>query len=291
MSLFSKKAYQENKYALPYGIVLATAFFLAMIVFSICYGNKEYMADVMGREFEKNIIGQTSFMAGGFALILILDYGLSFSFDRKEKRRLVDIIGLSAASLEWIWVFACSLIYIINWQGERGTFEFALRIVTMIIIYLVMGVNILSRVPKFRDFEELIQGHGQMLIYLTILGLIGLVNHMMMWTVLARNNNTYGLVTNFICIGVDVIMIAAPFFLKMFADEKIKGPVFGLVASIITTVLFVIFTLMMVYFYKQKLDPLVYREFYWAMFVYPFDNVLRIAAIAYYGIIYKKLKQ
>lgn len=291
MSLFSKKTYQENKYALPYGIVLATAFFLAMIIFSICYGNKAYMGDVMDREFEKNIIGQTSFMAGGFALILILDYGLSFSFDRKEKRRLVDIIGLSAASLEWLWVFACSLIYIINWQGERGTFEFALRIVTMIVIYLVMGVNILSRVPKFRDFEELIQGHGQMLIYLTIIGLIGLVDHMMMWTVLARNSNPYGLVVNFLSMGVDVLMIAGPFVLKRFADEKIKGPVFGLVASIITTVLFVIFTLMMVYFYGQKLDPLVYREFYWAMFVYPFDNVLRIAAIVYYGIIYKKLKQ
>ena len=218
MSLFGKKTYQENKYALPYGIVLATAFFLAMIVFSICYGNKEYMADVMGREFEKNIIGQTSFMAGGFALILILDYGLSFSFDRKEKRRLVDIIGLSAASLEWLWVFACSLIYIINWQGERGTFEFTLRIVTMIVIYLVLGVNILSRVPKFRDFEELIQGHGQMLIYLTIIGLIGLVNHMMMWTVLARNNNTLALAVNFISMFVDALMIAAPFVLNLFAD-------------------------------------------------------------------------
>ena len=291
MSLFGKKTYQENKYALPYGIVLATAFFLAMIVFSICYGNKEYMADVMGREFEKNIIGQTSFMAGGFALILILDYGLSFSFDRKEKRRLVDIIGLSAASLEWLWVFACSLIYIINWQGERGTFEFALRIVTMIVIYLVMGVNILSRVPKFRDFEELIQGHGQMLIYLTIIGLIGLVNHMMMWTVLARNNNTLALAVNFISMFVDVLMIAAPFVLNLFADEKIKGPAFGLVASIITLVLMVIFTLVMVVFYKQELEPLVYREFYWAMFVYSFDNILRVAAIVYYGIIYKKLKQ
>ena len=290
MSLFGKKTYQENKYALPYGIVLATAFFLAMIVFSICYGNKEYMADVMGREFEKNIIGQTSFMAGGFALILILDYGLSFSFDRKEKRRLVDIIGLSAASLEWLWVFACSLIYIINWQGERGTFEFALRIVTMIVIYLVMGVNILSRVPKFRDFEELIQGHGQMLIYLTIIGLIGLVNHMMMWTVLARNSNTLALAVNFISMFVDALMIAAPFVLNLFADEKIKGPAFGLVASIITLVLMVIFTLVMVVFYKQELEPLVYREFYWAMFVYSFDNVLRIAAIVYYGIIYKKLK-
>lgn len=291
MSLFGKKTYQENKYALPYGIVLATAFFLAMIVFSICYGNKEYMADVMGREFEKNIIGQTSFMAGGFALILILDYGLSFSFDRKEKRQLVDIIGLSAASLEWLWVFACSLIYIINWQGERGTFEFALRIVTMIVIYLVMGVNILSRVPKFRDFEELIQGHAQMLIYLTIIGLIGLVNHMMMWTVLARNNNTLALAVNFISMFVDALMIAAPFVLNLFADEKIKGPAFGLVASIITLVLMVIFTLVMVVFYKQELEPLVYREFYWAMFVYSFDNVLRIAAIVYYGIIYKKLKQ
>ena len=290
MSLFGKKTYQENKYALPYGIVLATAFFLAMIVFSICYGNKEYMADVMGREFEKNIIGQTSFMAGGFALILILDYGLSFSFDRKEKRRLVDIIGLSAASLELIWVFICSLIYIINWQGERGTFEFALRIVTMIVIYLVMGVNILSRVPKFRDFEELIQGHGQMLIYLTIIGLIGLINHMMMWTVLARNSNTLALAVNFISMFVDALMIAAPFVLNLFADEKIKGPAFGLVASIITLVLMVIFTLVMVVFYKQELEPLVYREFYWAMFVYSFDNVLRIAAIVYYGIIYKKLK-
>ena len=291
MSLFGKKTYQENKYALPYGIVLATAFFLAMIVFSICYGNKEYMADVMGREFEKNIIGQTSFMAGGFALILILDYGLSFSFDRKEKRRLVDIIGLSAASLEWLWVFACSLIYIINWQGERGTFEFALRIVTMIVIYLVMGVNILSRVPKFRDFEELIQGHGQMLIYLTIIGLIGLINHMMMWTVLARNSNTLALAVNFISMFVDALMIAAPFVLNLFADEKIKGPAFGLVASIITLVLMVIFTLVMVVFYKQELEPLVYREFYWAMFVYSFDNILRVAAIVYYGIIYKKLKQ
>ena len=288
MSLFGKKTYQENKYALPYGIVLATAFFLAMIVFSICYGNKEYMADVMGREFEKNIIGQTSFMAGGFALILILDYGLSFSFDRKEKRRLVDIIGLSAASLEWLWVFACSLIYIINWQGERGTFEFALRIVTMVVIYLVMGVNILSRVPKFRDFEELIQGHGQMLIYLTIIGLIGLVNHMMMWTVLARNSNTLALAVNFISMFVDALMIAAPFVLNLFADEKIKGPAFGLVASIITLVLMVIFTLVMVVFYKQELEPLVYREFYWAMFVYSFDNILRVAAITYYGIIYKQ---
>ena len=291
MSLFGKKTYQENKYALPYGIVLATAFFLAMIVFSICYGNKEYMADVMGREFEKNIIGQTSFMAGGFALILILDYGLSFSFDRKEKRRLVDIIGLSAASLEWLWVFACSLIYIINWQGERGTFEFTLRIVTMIVIYLVMGVNILSRVPKFRDFEELIQGHGQMLIYLTIIGLIGLVNHMMMWTVLARNSNTLALAVNFISMFVDALMIAAPFVLNLFADEKIKGPAFGLVASIITLVLMVIFTLVMVVFYKQELEPLVYREFYWAMFVYSFDNILRVAAITYYGIIYKQYKK
>ena len=291
MSLFGKKTYQENKYALPYGIVLATAFFLAMIVFSICYGNKEYMADVMGREFEKNIIGQTSFMAGGFALILILDYGLSFSFDRKEKRRLVDIIGLSAASLEWLWVFACSLIYIINWQGERGTFEFALRIVTMIVIYLVMGVNILSRVPKFRDFEELIQGHGQMLIYLTIIGLIGLINHMMMWTVLARNSNTLALAVNFISMFVDALMIAAPFVLNLFADEKIKGPAFGLVASIITLVLMVIFTLVMVVFYKQELEPLVYREFYWAMFVYSFDNILRVAAIIYYGIIYKQYKK
>ena len=291
MSLFGKKTYQENKYALPYGIVLATAFFLAMIVFSICYGNKEYMADVMGREFEKNIIGQTSFMAGGFALILILDYGLSFSFDRKEKRRLVDIIGLSAASLEWLWVFACSLIYIINWQGERGTFEFTLRIVTMIVIYLVLGVNILSRVPKFRDFEELIQGHGQMLIYLTIIGLIGLINHMMMWTVLARNSNTLALAVNFISMFVDALMIAAPFVLNLFADEKIKGPAFGLVASIITLVLMVIFTLVMVVFYKQELEPLVYREFYWAMFVYSFDNILRVAAITYYGIVYKKLKQ
>ena len=290
MSLFSKKK-TGNEFVLPYGIVLMTAFFLSMIIFSICYGNKEYMADVMGREFEKNIIGQTSFMAGGFALILILDYGLSFSFDRKEKRRLVDIIGLSAASLEWLWVFACSLIYIINWQGERGTFEFALRIVTMIVIYLVLGVNILSRVPKFRDFEELIQGHGQMLIYLTILGLIGLVNHMMMWTVLARNSNTLALAVNFISMFVDALMIAAPFVLNLFADEKIKGPAFGLVASIITLVLMVIFTLVMVVFYKQELEPLVYREFYWAMFVYPFDNVLRIAAIVYYGIIYKKLKQ
>ena len=291
MSLFGKKTYQENKYALPYGIVLATAFFLAMIVFSICYGNKEYMADVMGREFEKNIIGQTSFMAGGFALILILDYGLYFSFDRKEKRRLVDIIGLSAASLEWLWVFACSLIYIINWQGERGTFEFVLRIVTMIVIYLVLGVNILSRVPKFRDFEELIQGHGQMLIYLTIIGLIGLINHMMMWTVLARNNNTLALAVNFISMFVDALMIAAPFVLNLFADEKIKGPAFGLVASIITLVLMVIFTLVMVVFYKQELEPLVYREFYWAMFVYSFDNILRVAAIIYYGIIYKQYKK
>ena len=291
MSLFSKKTYQENKYALPYGIVLATAFFLAMIIFSICYGNKAYMGDVMDREFEKNIIGQTSFMAGGFALILILDYGLSFSFDRKEKRRLVDIIGLSAASLEWLWVFACSLIYIINWQGERGTFEFALRIVTMIVIYLVMGVNILSRVPKFRDFEELIQGHAQMLIYLTIIGLIGLVNHMMMWTVLARNNNTLALAVNFISMFVDALMIAAPFVLNLFADEKIKGPAFGLVASIITLVLMVIFTLVMVVFYKQELEPLVYREFYWAMFVYSFDNILRVEAITYYGIIYKQYKK
>ena len=290
MSLFSKKK-TDHAFVLPYGIVLATAFLLVIILFSICYGNKEYMADVMGREFEKNIIGQTSFMAGGFALILILDYGLSFSFDRKEKRRLVDIIGLSAASLEWLWVFACSLIYIINWQGERGTFEFALRIVTMIVIYLVMGVNILSRVPKFRDFEELIQGHAQMLIYLTILGLIGLVNHMMMWTVLARNSNTLALAVNFISMFVDALMIAAPFVLNLFADEKIKGPAFGLVASIITLVLMVIFTLVMVVFYKQELEPLVYREFYWAMFVYSFDNILRVAAITYYGIIYKKLKQ
>ncbi|MBR6866246.1 MAG: hypothetical protein IKM80_03255, partial [Bacilli bacterium] len=67
MSLFSKKK-TGNEFVLPYGIVLATAFFLSMIIFSICYGNKEYMEEVMGREFEKNIIGQTSFMAGGFGL-------------------------------------------------------------------------------------------------------------------------------------------------------------------------------------------------------------------------------
>ena len=291
MSLFGKKTYQENKYALPYGIVLATAFFLAMIVFSICYGNKEYMADVMGREFEKNIIGQTSFMAGGFALILILDYGLSFSFDRKEKRRLVDIIGLSAASLEWLWVFACSLIYIINWQGERGTFEFTLRIVTMIVIYLVMGVNILSRVPKFRNFENLIEGHGSILIYLSIIGLIGLIDHFMMWTVLARESNKYGLAVNFVTMGIDALMIVAPFVLKRFVDEKTKGASYGLIACIVTGILILIFTLLMVYFYRQEKEHLVYREFYWALFIFTFDNILRIAAITYYGIVYKKLKQ
>ncbi len=295
MSLFSKKK-TDHAFVLPYGIVLATAFLLVMILFSICYGNKEYMENVMGREFEKNIIGQTSFMAGGFALILTLDYGLSFSFDRKENERLVDIIGISAASLELIWVFICSLIYIINWQEVpdeygRGDFEFALRIITMVIIYLVLGVNILSRTPKFRDFADLIEGPASMLIYLTIIGMIGLITHMMMWTVLARNNNPYGLVVNFISLMIDVAMIASPFFLKRFVDERIKAPTYGLVVSGVSLVIILIFTLLMVYFYQQKLQPLVYREFYWSLFVYTFDNILRIAAIVYYGIVFKKLKK
>ena len=76
-----------------------TAFFLSMIIFSICYGNKEYMQDVMGREFEKNIIGQTSFMAAGFGLLLTLDYGLTFSIDRKEKERLEGEINRVSGKL------------------------------------------------------------------------------------------------------------------------------------------------------------------------------------------------
>ena len=302
MSLFSKKK-TGNEFVLPYGIVLMTAFFLSMIIFSICYGNKEYMQDVMGREFEKNIIGQTSFMAAGFGLLLTLDYGLTFSIDRKEKERLVDIISITMACLELIFIVVCSIIYIVNWQGyfvkdSKGDpvlikegFEFILRIITMIVIYLVMGVNILSRFPKFRNFENLIEGHASGLIYLTIIGLIGLIDHMMMWTVLARESNPFGLAVNFIAIVVDVLMIAAPFILRMFADERIKGPVFGLVSCIVTGVLMLIFTLLMVYFYTQEKDHLVYREFYWALFIFTFDNILRIAAIAYYGIVYKKLKQ
>ena len=295
MSLFSKKK-TGNEFVLPYGIVLATAFFLVMILFSICYGNKEYMEEVMGREFEKNIIGQTSFMAGGFGLLLTLDYGLSFSFDRKEKERLVDIIGITMATLELIFVIVCSIIYLVNWQElpdeyGKGDFEYTLRIITMVVIYLVMGVNILSRVPKFRNFENLIEGHASGLIYLTIIGLIGLVDHMMMWTVLARESNPFGLAVNFIAMVVDVLMIAAPFILRLFADERIKGPAFGLISCIVTGVLILIFTLLMVYFFKQEKDHLVYREFYWALFIYTFDNILRIAAIAYYGIVYKKLKQ
>ena len=295
MSLFNKKK-TDNAFVLPYGIVLATAFFLVMILFSICYGNKEYMEEVMGREFEKNIIGQTSFMAGGFGLLLTLDYGLSFSFDRKEKERLVDIIGITMASLELIFVIVCSIIYLVNWQElpdeyGKGDFEYTLRIITMVVIYLVMGVNILSRVPKFRNFENLIEGHASGLIYLTIIGLIGLVDHMMMWTVLARESNPFGLAVNFIAMVVDVLMIAAPFILRLFADERIKGPAFGLISCIVTGILILIFTLLMVYFYKQEKDHLVYREFYWALFIYTFDNILRIAAIAYYGIVYKKLKQ
>ncbi len=295
MSLFNKKK-TDNAFVLPYGIVLATAFFLSMIIFSICYGNKEYMEEVMGREFEKNIIGQTSFMAGGFGLLLTLDYGLSFSFDRKEKERLVDIIGITMATLELIFVIVCSIIYLVNWQElpdeyGKGDFEYTLRIITMVVIYLVMGVNILSRVPKFRNFENLIEGHASGLIYLTIIGLIGLVDHMMMWTVLARESNPFGLAVNFIAMVVDVLMIAAPFILRMFADERIKGPVFGLVSCIVTGVLMLIFTLLMVYFYTQEKDHLVYREFYWALFIFTFDNILRVAAITYYGIVYKKLKQ
>ena len=295
MSLFNKKK-TDNAFVLPYGIVLATAFFLVMILFSICYGNKEYMEEVMGREFEKNIIGQTSFMAGGFGLLLTLDYGLSFSFDRKEKERLVDIIGITMATLELIFVIVCSIIYLVNWQElpdeyGKGDFEYTLRIITMVVIYLVMGVNILSRVPKFRNFENLIEGHASGLIYLTIIGLIGLVDHMMMWTVLARESNPFGLAVNFIAMVVDVLMIAAPFILRLFADERIKGPAFGLISCIVTGILILIFTLLMVYFYKQEKDHLVYREFYWALFIYTFDNILRIAAIAYYGIVYKKLKQ
>ncbi|MBR4811741.1 MAG: hypothetical protein IKZ68_01335, partial [Bacilli bacterium] len=149
MSLFSKKK-TGSEFVLPYGIVLMTAFFLSMIIFSICYGNKEYMQDVMGREFEKNIIGQTSFMAAGFGLLLTLDYGLTFSIDRKEKERLVDIISITMACLELVFIVVCSIIYIVNWQGyfvkdNKGDpvlikegFEFILRIITMIVIYLVM---------------------------------------------------------------------------------------------------------------------------------------------------------
>ncbi len=302
MSLFSKKK-TGNEFVLPYGIVLMTAFFLSMIIFSICYGNKEYMSEVMGREFEKNIIGQTSFMAGGFGLLLTLDYGLSFSFDRKEKERLVDIIGITMATLELIFVVVCSIIYIANWQGyyvddndgnrvlAKEGFEFILRIITMIVIYLVMGVNILSRFPKFRNFENLIEGRGSILIYLSIIGLIGLVDHFMMWTVLARESNKYGLAVNFVMMGIDALMIAAPFILKRFVDEKTKGASYGLIACIITGILVLIFTLLMVYFYKQEKEHLVYREFYWALFIFTFDNILRIAAITYYGIVYKKLKQ
>ena len=301
MSLFSKKK-QSNAFVLPYGIVLMTAFFLSMIIFSICYGNREYMNEVMGRDFEKNIIGQTSFMAAGFGLLLTLDYGLNFSLDRKEKERLVDIISITMASLEFVFVVVCSIIYIVNWQGHfvkdsngdnvltKEGFEFILRIITMVVIYLVMGVNILSRVPKFRNFENLIEGHGSILIYLSIIGLIGLVDHFMMWTVLARESNKYGLVVNFVSMGIDALMIVAPFVLKRFVDEKTKGASYGLIACIITGILMLIFTLLMVYFYKQEKEHLVYREFYWALFIYTFDNILRIAAITYYGIIYKKLK-
>ena len=301
MSLFSKKK-QSNAFVLPYGIVLATALFLSMIIFSICYGNREYMNAVMGREFEKNIIGQTSFMAGGFGLLLTLDYGLNFSIDRKEKERLVDIISITMASLEFVFVVVCSIIYIVNWQGYFVTdkngdniltkegFEFILRIITMVVIYLVMGVNILSRVPKFRNFENLIEGHGSILIYLSIIGLIGLIDHFMMWTVLARESNKYGLVVNFVSMGIDALMIVAPFVLKRFVDEKTKGASYGLIACIITGILMLIFTLLMVYFYKQEKEHLVYREFYWSLFIYTFDNILRIAAITYYGIVYKKLK-
>ena len=302
MSLFSKKK-QSNAFVLPYGIVLMTAFFLSMIIFSICYGNREYMNEVMGRDFEKNIIGQTSFMAAGFGLLLTLDYGLNFSLDRKEKERLVDIISITMASLEFVFVVVCSIIYIVNWQGHfvkdsngdnvltKEGFEFILRIITMVVIYLVMGVNILSRVPKFRNFENLIEGHGSILIYLSIIGLIGLVDHFMMWTVLARESNKYGLVVNFVSMGIDALMIAAPFILKRFVDEKTKGASYGLIACIITGILMLIFTLLMVYFYKQEKEHLVYREFYWSLFIYTFDNILRIAAITYYGIVYKKIKQ
>ena len=302
MSLFSKKK-QSNAFVLPYGIVLMTAFFLSMIIFSICYGNREYMNEVMGRDFEKNIIGQTSFMAAGFGLLLTLDYGLTFSIDRKEKERLVDIISITMACLELIFVVVCSIIYIVNWQGYFVTdkngdnvltkegFEFILRIITMVVIYLVMGVNILSRVPKFRNFENLIEGHGSILIYLTIIGLVGLVDHFMMWTVLARESNKYGLVVNFVSMGIDALMIAAPFILRMFTDEKSKGASYGLIACIVTGILMLIFTLLMVYFYKQEKEHLVYREFYWALFIFTFDNILRIAAITYYGIVYKQLKK
>ena len=302
MSLFSKKK-TGNEFVLPYGIVLMTAFFLSMIIFSICYGNRAYMNEVMGRDFEKNIIGQTSFMAAGFGLLLTLDYGLTFSIDRKEKERLVDIISITMACLELIFVVVCSIIYIVNWQGyfvkdsngdnvlTKEGFEFILRIITMIVIYLVMGVNILSRVPKFRNFENLIEGHGSILIYLSIIGLIGLVDHFMMWTVLARESNKYGLVVNFVMMGIDALMIAAPFVLKRFVDEKTKGASYGLIACIVTGVLILIFTLLMVYFYKQEKEHLVYREFYWALFIFTFDNILRIAGITYYGIVYKKLKQ
>lgn len=302
MSLFSKKK-TGNEFVLPYGIVLMTALFLSMIIFSICYGNREYMNEVMGRDFEKNIIGQTSFMAAGFGLLLTLDYGLNFSIDRKEKERLVDIISITMASLELVFVVVCSIIYIVNWQGHfvedsngdnvltKEGFEFILRIITMVVIYLVMGVNILSRVPKFRNFENLIEGYGSILIYLTIIGLVGLVDHFMMWTVLARESNKYGLAVNFVSMGIDALMIVAPFVLKRFVDEKTKGASYGLIACIVTGVLILIFTLLMVYFYRQEKEHLVYREFYWALFIFTFDNILRIAAITYYGIVYKKLKQ
>lgn len=287
MALFEKKKTTvDQKEVLPFGLILMTGLFLLSIAFSISYGNKDYMKDLMTAvDWEHNILLRTSFLTGGLGLLLILDYGVRYSFNKENKA--VPWIGLGISIAEALFALANVIIYFAAYLDPKEGTEWILRIVTATYILLLFVINVVSRVPKVLDFASAIKGDEHITFYLSEIALLGIGGLMMLLTVASKNSMSSSMFLIIFAIALNAIIGISPFFVGKFISEKKQAISYAILVSFVLTVISFAAIFIFHSFFKQLQDNIEYREFYWAAFIFGYNALIWAISGAYYTYNYK----
>lgn len=289
MALFEKKSVTLENEKLPVGIILMTGLFFLSIVFSVCYGNKDYMKIWMtGEDWNHNILLRTSFLTGGLGLFVILDYGIRYSF--KKENKIVPWAYFALSILEAIFVIVNIAIYFNAYMDVKKGAEWSFRIITAIYICLLLALNIISRLPKFLDFSMILPGDKHHTAYLTLGSLLSFGALLMILTVVLRKSMPSSLFFVVFLMVLNLLIGVSPFVMGFFVEKKKQLNIIAFLASVF---LFVIaFAAIFIFhsFFSQVKDKIEYREFYWAAFSFGYSALVWLVLAGYYSYIYKANK-
>ena len=284
MSIFDKKKKNEGL-QLPYSIVLSLGIFLLTCLFSICFANPAYNPS-SGTTWQTNPTWLTCFLAGGYGLLFILDFGIRYSFKKEDdENKITPWIYFALGVAEFALILVVMICYFVAFPGVREGPSWFGRIASAIVVCLLCLFNILTRIPQYLDFKGMFENEGHDLINLTLIGALTIAPQLMLLALFQEHENrdTAKAACIFVIV-MCVIVLIVPFFTTKFFKNKKQTHTFSALFAGAMTVIYLIFMVVFHKHYTQEIDPITYKEVYWAMFVYGYCMLVSVGVGAYHGI-------